>query len=182
MNAGVREQPIQQGKGNPVAEDEEFVEPGEGEEEAQQIDSSGITALRKAHKNLSNENAALKLQVEQLGARQRALDLTDVVRKKNLAPKIIDVIPGDIAVEDVEAWLDDHADIFKPTQAAKRAKPPSPEQAAAARESQFRMDQLEGSAQLSTGEQSQIAEVNAAASGWKTIADMREFFHEKGAW
>lgn len=166
-----------------MAEDEvpEFVEETEADEETV-TESPGIGNLRKQYKNIINENTALKTQLEQLLTRQRAIDLTEVVKRKNLSPKIIEVIPDHVELGDVEQWLDDHSDIFKPTQAAKRAKPPTPEQAAAAREQQFRMDQLEGSSQLSTGEQAQIAEINAAASTWKTVEEMRQFFHDRGAW
>lgn len=167
-----------------MADEEEFDETEQTDEgDAPAVsDSTGISQLRKHLKNVNNENQALKLQLEQLLSRQRAIDLTDIVRKKNLPPKIIDVIPDNIDLDGVEQWLDDHSEIFKPTAAARRSKPPTPEQAAAARETTSRMSELESSSQLTSGDQAMIAQVNNAASQWKTVDDMRRDFHEWGAW
>lgn len=79
-------------------------------------DGQGSKALREARAAAKANAKKVKELTEQLNSLQsdvRTRSIADTIKSRGLSEKIAKIVPGDLTTSDeVEAWLNDYADVF----------------------------------------------------------------------
>lgn len=91
--------------------------------EDQADDSTLVKDLRKQLREAAKARDAFAAQVKEFETKSRAATLADLLKAKNLNPKVAALLPQDVeATEDgVNAWLKEYGDVFGVT--AQEEKP-----------------------------------------------------------
>lgn len=133
------------------------------EEERQQgQDSTAMRELRKADRAKAKRITELETQLASLSGAARERTVGEVLRARNLNPKIASFIPADVeATEDaVGKWLDEYGDVF----GAATQAPPSEEDAQATLAQLRQIDSMASGLHVPSGVSdiaSRIASVNS---------------------
>lgn len=140
----------------------------EVQEDRRQNGNSAMRDLRRAHRQLKEQNAELQRQLTDLTKVNRGRAISDVLASKGLSnPKIANLIPDSVdpTPEAVAAWLDEYGDVFGGAPASE-APPPKVEPSVPP----GTVDQLRDIQDVSTGglnpsmQGDLLARINAAQS------------------
>ena len=83
------------------------------EVEDTQQDTNAPASLRKALKASERRNKEMSEQLAQLTAQVRDRSVKEVLESKGVPSKVAKFIPGDVSTpEQIDAWLNENADIF----------------------------------------------------------------------
>jgi len=100
-------------------------------EEQVQPDSNGPANLRKALKRAEKEKNELAKQLADIQSDLRNRSVKDVLATKGVPDKVAKFIPGDITTpEQIDAWLQENADVFGFSKTESDAAPISEEEQA----------------------------------------------------
>ena len=127
---------------------------------------NGLEQARAAYKAQKKQNKELLERLEKAEAALRDRSVKDAIKAKGLNEKVASLIPKDLTTsEEVEAWVDNYADIFgvpspeQPADPAQQETPaPNPEFDALAR-----IADTQAGGQPFAGDAAQIAALIAAA-------------------
>lgn len=77
-------------------------------------DTELVRTLRNALKDLKKENKEVAAQLAERAKADRARSLSDLLREKELDPKIAKLYPGDsdVSAEALDTWLTEFGDVF----------------------------------------------------------------------
>jgi len=82
-------------------------------EPTQEVDANGPANLRKALKRAEKEKKELVEQLASIQSDLRSRSLKEVLASKGVPDKIAKFIPSDVtAPEQIDAWLNEHSDVF----------------------------------------------------------------------
>lgn len=94
---------------------------------SQPADTDGPANLRKALKREQREKKQLAEQLAQIQTELRSRSVKEVLETKGVPAKVAKFIPGDVSTpEQIDAWLNENADVFGFSAPADTA--PTPEQ------------------------------------------------------
>jgi len=89
-------------------------------------DANGPANLRKALKRAEKEKKELAEQLAAIQSDLRSRSVKDVLAQKGVPDKVAKFIPGDVSTpEQIDAWLNDNADVFgfaKPEETAQASE------------------------------------------------------------
>ena len=99
------------------------------EETVEQADPNGPANLRKALKRAEKEKKELANQLAQIQSDLRSRSVKDVLASKGVPDKVAKFIPSDVSTpEQVDAWLNENADVFGFQKAEAESAPISEEE------------------------------------------------------
>jgi hypothetical protein len=133
-------------------------------EDQVQPDSNGPANLRKALKRAEKEKNELAKQLAEIQSDLRNRSVKDVLATKGVPDKVAKFIPGDITTpEQIDAWLNENADVFGFSKAENNAAPISEEEQAN-RASYQRINAATQNADTPTRDADLMAKLNGAKS------------------
>lgn len=125
-------------------------------------ESNAVRELRKANKAKERQIKELTDALEQMKGAVRDRSVKDTIKAKGLSEKVAFLVPKDLTTsEEVEAWINDYADVFgAPAPQADEAdsQPPSPELDALGR-----ISQTQSTGQPYSGDADQLASLIQSA-------------------
>lgn len=88
-------------------------------------DTELVRTLRNALKDLKKENKEVAAQLAERAKADRSRSLADLLKEKELDPKIAKLYPGDsdVSAEALDTWLSEFGDVFGIQQAGTAADP-----------------------------------------------------------
>lgn len=131
-------------------------------------ESEGIQQARRAAKANAKRVKELEQELESLRTDLRVRSVSDVVSARGLNPKIAELIPSGITSrDDINAWLDERADLFGASAGGAASSPSSQQPVAPA--GAARLAEVMSAGEPVPGDESQLlAQIQAA----KTPAEL----------
>lgn len=77
-------------------------------------DSGGVAQLRRQYKAMLKENKEKDAEIKKLQTQSRTATVKEILRAKNVNPKLAALIPADVEVTEdaISAWLEEFGDVF----------------------------------------------------------------------